>query len=146
MEKKWKASRRSYYLALSFFAFTPIFFSILQIWAVVRVVLLYGWDREPVFWAGAIVWGTVGYFLYELKTWLRKKTIAALVFSFSILALAHLARTGQFPMVFQFMMWGGLSVVMAMVRVFVEEDLLRSYGTAKRQAESSSQAEKRNDP
>lgn len=143
MTKKFDASRRSYYLALSFVVLSPIFFAIVQIFAVVQVVSLYGWHREPIFWAGAIAWSAMGYFLHELKTWLRKKAVVALVFSFSLLIVGHLAYTAKFPIAFQFMIWGPMSGVMAMVRVFVEEDVLRSYETARRQAESSSQAEKR---
>jgi len=92
----------------------------MQVWGVVRVISLYGWHREPAFWAGAIVWGTVGFFLDKLRTWLMKRKVVFLIFIFSILALVHLARTKQFPLVFQFMMWAGLTLFLVCVRVLAE--------------------------
>lgn len=73
-----------------------------------------------------------------MQTWLRKKAVAALVFSFSILILGHLAMTRQFPILLQFMMWGPISVVMAGVRAIVEEDLLKKYESVHEQTTPNS--------
>jgi len=120
-KRKKGISRKRYYLVLGFTILTPILFGIAQVWAVIRVISLYGWHREPAFWAGALFWSTLGFFQHDLRILLRKKAAAIIVFSFSIIALGHLATTGKFPTVFQFMMWGGLWVVMMYVRVLVEE-------------------------
>jgi len=109
-----------YYLAWSFVVFLTIFFGVMQVWGVVRVISLYGWHREPAFWAGAIVWGAVGCFLDGLRTWLMKRKMVYLIFATSILVLVHLARTNQFPLVFQFMMWGGLTLFLVCARVLAE--------------------------
>jgi hypothetical protein len=119
-EKREVKKDLGYYIAWSFVVFLPIFFGVMQVWAVVRVISLYGWHREPAFWAGAIVWGTVGLFLHKLRTWLMKRKMLYLIFIFSILALVHLARTKQFPSVFQFMMWGGLTLFLVCARVLAE--------------------------
>jgi hypothetical protein len=119
-EKREVKKDLGYYLSWGFIISLTILFGVMQVWGVVRVISLYGWHREPAFWAGAIVWGTVGFFLDTLRTWLMKRKVVFLIFIFSILALVHLARTKQFPLVFQFMMWGGLTLFLVCVRVLAE--------------------------
>ena len=119
-EKREVKKDLGYYLAWGFIISLTIFFGVAQVWGVVEVISLYGWHREPAFWAGAIVWGTVGFFLDKLRSWLMKRKVLFLIFIFSILALVHLARTEQFPLVFQFMMWGGLTFFLVGVRVLAE--------------------------
>jgi hypothetical protein len=114
-----KKSRKQLFI-LTYMFFAVVIFSTLQVLVVIEVMPR-GWHREPAFWAGAFFWSTLGFFQHDLRILLRKKVAAIIVFSFSIIALGHLATTGKFPTVFQFMMWGGLWVVMMWVRVLVEE-------------------------
>lgn len=115
----------------------PIFFAIGQVWACARVIALYEWHKEPIFWMGAIAWGIAGYSLPEVRLWLKKKAIAAVALGLSIIALIRLARTGQFPIMFQFMMWGPLAVVVGSVRLILEGDLLKKYEDVHGQPEPS---------
>jgi len=130
VRRRRKISRKRYYVGWLIIAFIPIVFAIAQIIGVIEAIRR-GYHKEPAFWAGAIVFSVVGYYLHDIKMWLRKRpAILTILFASIFTSLYYLGRTGKFPLAIQFMGWGPLGVVTAGVRAFRDEifPLMGLYG------------------